>query len=78
VWAPENSWNTPLIPYSRAARTDPTNISRPSKRIFPAVELRPGKQCDKCRFAGTVLAEQHMHLAARQLKVDAVKGFHPG
>ena len=33
----ENSWNTPLIPYSRAARTDPTNISRPSKRIFPAV-----------------------------------------
>ena len=38
----------------------------------------PASQRDQRRFAGAILAEQHMHLARAEIEIDAVERDDPG
>ena len=50
---------------------------RSSRRGTGCAGARPidaGDERNQCRFAGAVLAEQHMHLARPEIEIDAVEG----
>ena len=73
------SWNTMAMPRWRASSGVRGAASTPSTSILPEVERDDaGHHFCQRRFAGAVLADQRMDLAAAQLEIDVLDRGHAG
>jgi hypothetical protein len=69
----EDGGNAGLLGILRAVKADRPSLERHLAFIFG---IDAGQDLDECRLAGTVLADEAHHGAARNLETDAVEGPH--
>ena len=66
------------MPAASASCGDPKTTGSPAQRISPGVRaVGPGEHLDQRRLAGTVLAEQAVHLARGDVEIDLVERTNP-